>query len=229
MNYPIAETFISVQGEGYWTGTPMFFIRLAGCNVGEYGASGATTSEKADFPLWEQKKHSICETISGQRFLCDTDYHKNDVVAAESLVEQAQEHRVQHVCLTGGEPFLHDLVPLVTLLGREGIMVHIETSGTKPIKQYGWITCCPKAGFIADDTNMSIIDEYKYLIGPAATLPEIEDFHHKYVKKWQYFYLQPINGVHDIWRTNLEKCLTFLQARPDWRLSAQLHKYLEVR
>jgi 7-carboxy-7-deazaguanine synthase len=32
--YPIAETFYSVQGEGYWTGTPAFFIRLAGCSVG---------------------------------------------------------------------------------------------------------------------------------------------------------------------------------------------------
>jgi 7-carboxy-7-deazaguanine synthase len=32
--YPVSETFYSLQGEGYWTGTPAFFIRLAGCSVG---------------------------------------------------------------------------------------------------------------------------------------------------------------------------------------------------
>lgn len=33
MLYEIAETFYSLQGEGDWTGTPMSFIRLAGCNL----------------------------------------------------------------------------------------------------------------------------------------------------------------------------------------------------
>jgi organic radical activating enzyme len=33
VEYHISDTFYSIQGEGVWTGTPMFFIRLAGCNV----------------------------------------------------------------------------------------------------------------------------------------------------------------------------------------------------
>ena len=33
-SHPIVETFHSVQGEGFWTGTNAFFIRLAGCDVG---------------------------------------------------------------------------------------------------------------------------------------------------------------------------------------------------
>ena len=32
---PIHETFQkTIQGEGYWAGTPVDFIRLAGCSVG---------------------------------------------------------------------------------------------------------------------------------------------------------------------------------------------------
>lgn len=33
MKYKIAEVFYSIKGEGYWTGTPMAFIRLSGCNL----------------------------------------------------------------------------------------------------------------------------------------------------------------------------------------------------
>ena len=29
----INEIFYSIQGEGYWTGTPMIFIRFSGCNL----------------------------------------------------------------------------------------------------------------------------------------------------------------------------------------------------
>ena len=35
MNYRLAEIFTSVQGEGGFTGAPMTFIRMAGCNVGK--------------------------------------------------------------------------------------------------------------------------------------------------------------------------------------------------
>jgi len=30
---PIAETFISIQGEGRWSGQKSVFLRLSGCNL----------------------------------------------------------------------------------------------------------------------------------------------------------------------------------------------------
>ena len=32
--YPVMESFATVQGEGAHTGTPSWFIRLGGCDVG---------------------------------------------------------------------------------------------------------------------------------------------------------------------------------------------------
>ena len=33
MKYKITEIFYSIQGEGFWVGTPCIFIRLSGCNL----------------------------------------------------------------------------------------------------------------------------------------------------------------------------------------------------
>jgi 7-carboxy-7-deazaguanine synthase len=250
MQYQIAEIFHSVQGEGRWTGTPMMFVRLAGCNVGRYAedkfggfpVGWTPTIRNEDFHLFQEKKSSICETFDGQKFLCDTDYHSYQKMTAEEVAKEL--HKEDHVCITGGEPFLHNLVPLMSAIykGAEedgGVgCFHIETSGTLPIKLQGdplptdtWITCCPKhvEGQPLWSGIWETADEWKVLVGP------------QFEEKWLWHmdehipwpvedrYLQPINGVNDIWKENLDKCLDLLTRWPHWKLSAQLHKYIGAR
>ena len=33
VNLPVMESFYSIQGEGYHSGKPAYFVRLAGCDV----------------------------------------------------------------------------------------------------------------------------------------------------------------------------------------------------
>ncbi len=46
----------------------------------------------------------------------------------------------RHVVITGGEPCIHDLTPLTTLLEQNGFSCQIETSGTHEVR------CSPNTG-----------------------------------------------------------------------------------
>jgi len=114
---PIVETFHSVQGEGLWTGTSAFFIRLAGCDVG---------------CPW-------CDT----KISWSTRSHVQ--VAITDLVHQAQLAQPFMVVITGGEPLMHDLSPLTQTLKQAGLRLHLETSGAHPFSgQFDWISLSPK-------------------------------------------------------------------------------------
>src|SRR5512146_688808 len=93
MFYPVAEIFHSIQGEGVFTGTPMLFVRLAGCNVGVASSQG-----------------SVCRTFTGAEFPCDTDYKMTKRASEQEIIQECHE---EHICITGGEPFIHDLSDLI--------------------------------------------------------------------------------------------------------------------
>lgn len=235
VTYPVAEIFRSVQGEGMWTGTPMVFVRLAGCPVGRYTDSDVGHSVRSnDLPLLQTREHSICTAFEGTSFLCDTNYHTTAKMALLEIMEQIPP-RYEHVCITGGEPFIHNLLPLVREIGRRrDRYVHIETSGTLPIQINSvgwvniWVTCSPKAGF--DFDNLNYIDEWKFLVGPHTNMEEILSFVDRIGDDAQEnLFLQPINGVHETDEEAVKRVLQLVDQYPAFRLSVQLHKYLGAR
>jgi 7-carboxy-7-deazaguanine synthase len=114
---PVMEHFYTLQGEGRWTGSPAYFIRLAGCDVG---------------CTWCDVKESW-------------NIDDNQWMQVDLLVELAQQSGTEIVVITGGEPAMHDLGPLTSALREIGLRTHIETSGAHPVSgQWDWITLSPK-------------------------------------------------------------------------------------
>lgn len=99
----IAETFVSLQGEGILAGTPSFFIRTSGCNL---RCRWCDTPYTSWLPEGERRE-------------------------VEDLVAEAAGSGVGHVVVTGGEPLLQRSITALTEgLTQQGLHVTIETAGT---------------------------------------------------------------------------------------------------
>lgn len=99
----IAETFVSLQGEGVLTGVPSWFVRLSGCNL---------RCRWCDTPYASWAPEGAGRT-------------------AEDLLAEARASGVAHAVVTGGEPLIFPGVPaLCRALRDAGIHVTIETAGT---------------------------------------------------------------------------------------------------
>jgi organic radical activating enzyme len=116
-SWPVMETFYTIQGEGYYSGRPAYFIRLGGCDVG---------------CVWCDVKESW-----------DAESHPNTTV--EELILGIQENGAQFCVITGGEPAMYDIKHLIDELHRHKIEVAIETSGCYPLNgMVDWYCFSPK-------------------------------------------------------------------------------------
>src|SRR5580765_3107504 len=173
---PIAETFHSIQGEGTWVGTPMHFIRLAGCPVGKKASAELRSS--GDFnvlaPEWQRFGYdnpnvSACKTWDGRAFVCDTDFSCHTYKTVDELIGETWE---KHICLTGGEPLIHQKSLIEQGFFQQAfakrIQVHIETSGTVELDHRLihdnrlWIAVAPKWNFLS--SMIRLASEIKFLV-----------------------------------------------------------------
>lgn len=131
------ETFYSLQGEGYHTGKPAFFIRIGGCDVGCY---------------WCDIKESW-----------NADWHP--IVTVSSVIKSALKVKAQVAVITGGEPLLYNLSPLTETLKKNHISTHIETSGTEELLGlFDWICLSPKKQNPPKETYYKLANELKVII-----------------------------------------------------------------
>ena len=115
----VIEVFASVQGEGMRQGEPTVFVRLAGCD----------------------RRCSFCDTKyawEGGR-----DWPLSRILDRVRTIRLS--HPARWVCLTGGEPYMQDVRPLVRGLREDGCRVQVETNGTRYYPTAAdWLTVSPK-------------------------------------------------------------------------------------
>lgn len=142
---------------------------------------------------------------------CDTQHEDGQIMTDEDIVEKAKLFESRHVVLTGGEPSLWIDHDFVDLLHQNGFYVQIETNGTTPLPEnIDWVTFSPKKNW-----KLTKCNELK-VVYQGQDLAEWKDF------DCEYKYLQPCSCQ------NTGEVVEYIKKHPEWRLSTQLHKLINI-
>lgn len=206
------EVFCSIQGESSDSGLPCVFVRLFGCPV------GCSYCDQPQTP--EQRKR----------------------VSVENLVNKVRKFKgVKNVCITGGEPLIHDeAIPLTWELMHLGYKVSIETSGCVPIEKFSYRRSfkyvmdikCPSSGVSEKNVfdnllNLQFNDEVKFVIADRKDY----DFMKKVLKKYPTqasILVSPMFDKDNKAVIGNDLVNWILEDKLDVRVQIQLHKILGV-
>ena len=160
---------------------------------------------------------------------CDTRHEEGTMMSLPEIVEQVMQYpKAPLIVLTGGEPSLwidEDFV--MGLKQMTGKRIAIETNGTRPLPHgIDWVTLSPKTG-LGNSGDLPVVltrcDELKVVyLGQDLTQYDSITADHRY--------LQPcwVSNESDRKRNMLTTVQAVLD-HPEWRLSLQTHRILNIR
>jgi 7-carboxy-7-deazaguanine synthase len=153
----------------------------------------------------------------------DKDLHP--LQSIEQLVEGAKKHPARLAVITGGEPAMHNLEKLTGALHREGFSTNIETSGSHPLTgAWDWICLSPKKFKPPLPDILIRASELKIIIFNTSDFVWAEKYA-SMVSPGCKLYLQP---EWDKAAVVTPFIIDYIKKNPQWELSLQIHKYINV-
>jgi organic radical activating enzyme len=200
--YPVMEHFYTIQGEGYHQGKAAYFIRLAGCDV------GCVWCDVKD--SWDASKHPS--------------YSVETIIEMVTTGTTANPSQVIAV-VTGGEPLLHQLDALTIALHEKGFNTNIETSGSSPLSgNWDWICLSPKKFKEPLPEVVKVAQELKIVVFNKSDFEWAEKYAAE-VSPNCLLFLQP---EWDKAAIVTPMIIEYIKAHPQWQISLQVHKYINV-
>jgi 7-carboxy-7-deazaguanine synthase len=211
VTYPLAPdgVYWTIQGEGTLTGTPMAFIRLAGCSVGCAECdTNYSLADTVDLPTLHQRVLEVTPaSFRPQRFSAEDG---------------------PWVWITGGEPTDHDLLPLIDLLATTH-RIALCTSGTHDsVRGCGPIIDHPGVRWVSVSPHQVLkgLHGHEVKLVPGLGALYWEDLNDiDWVRHFAHKWVQPLAGS----REELQHAITWVQEHPGWKLSTQAHKTWAIK
>ena len=197
----VVEIFKSIQGEGANAGRSAVFVRLACCNMSCW---------YCDTNWSESREMSVSEVLEEVNVLSSPDDYPNNLLI-----------------WTGGEPTLQLTDEILESF--RGYYNCIETNGTNPVPgKIEYISCSPKVSPLELKKNFTHVNEFRYPIGVGDTVPDIAQ-----LPMADNYFISPIFLGKEKERflkvnENIEYSIQIIKNNPQWRLSLQLHKLLNI-
>lgn len=196
----VNETFLSLQGEGHFTGTPAFFLRFAGCNL--------------ECPFCDTNHQSYRE-MSEEEIVLEASRHKprHIVVTGGEPALQLTQSLVDKLHEAG---FFIQVETNGTLPLPEGIDWVTASPKSSPIREDLKVDEL-KVLFMGEGTD------------PMKSLPLGEDLEEA-LGAGPRLYLQPLDtGNEEQNRIILRDTIAYVLEHPKWSLSLQTHKMLGIK
>ena len=198
MTLKVNETFYSLQGEGGRAGEPSVFVRLTGCDL-------------------------TCG-------FCDTEFESGKEMELREIDRIIRGHGIcKWIVFTGGEPLLQLTEEILGWFKEKNYKLAIETNGNnrltpKMAAMIDWIVVSPKVANHVIEKNFKdvLVHEYRVVRHKGHTSVSAPDImiHEKYIS--------PIFNGYTPDMENINHCIKLCLHNPEWRLSLQNHKLLNV-
>tara|TARA_B110000003_G_scaffold52273_1_gene51823 strand:- start:4392 stop:5024 length:633 start_codon:yes stop_codon:yes gene_type:complete len=193
---PLMEAFYTIQGEGYHKGSAAYFIRIGGCDVGCHWCDVKES--------WDANLHPPTSIIK----------------ITEEAIKLSKT-----IVITGGEPLMWNMGPLTNLLKKNGIQIHLETSGAYKITgHWDWFCLSPKKNKEPNVSAYEIADELKIIVYNKHDFKFAETQANK-VNDDCKLYLQPEWSKRD---KIMPEIVDYVMKNTKWKVSLQTHKYLNI-
>ncbi|GAB3996396.1 7-carboxy-7-deazaguanine synthase QueE [Spirosoma daeguense] len=195
---PVMEAFYTLQGEGAHTGRAAYFIRLGGCDVGCH---------------WCDVKESWDATLHPQLTL-------------DAIVDEALQYPGRMAVITGGEPLMHNLDQLTEKLQAAGFQTNIETSGVcqAVTGSWDWICFSPKKFKKPNPDIFKLADELKVIIYNTSDFAFAESFVPFLRPDCKLFLQTEWSRSNEM----LPRIVDYVKNNPQWQISLQTHKYMDI-
>ena len=214
---PVMESFYTLQGEGFHQGKAAYFIRLGGCDVGCVWCDVKDSWNADVHPKFSVEE--IVSKVNGEWEIVNGNWELG--VENKSLDNSIKPI----IVITGGEPLKHNLDELTKALQENGFETNIETSGSSPVSgNWDWICLSPKKFKAPLPEILPLANELKIVVFNKSDF----DWAEKYaalMSKNCILYLQP---EWDKASSVTPLIVDYIKANPQWRLSLQVHKYINV-
>ena len=199
----VNETFLSLQGEGFFTGTPAFFLRFSGCNL--------------QCPFCDTQHQTFTE-MSEDEIVCEASRHKVRHIVitggepalqlTQSLVDKLHEAGFFIQVETNGTLPLPEGIDWVTCSPKTASL-YFQPEGEYPHEL--------KVLYMGKDTD------------PESTLKSLSIDGTEAGGRLR-LYLQPLDTGDEMHnRIILRDTIAYILQHPKWSLSLQTHKLLGIK
>ncbi|MEO5376979.1 MAG: 7-carboxy-7-deazaguanine synthase QueE [Magnetococcus sp. DMHC-6] len=203
--FPICHIFASIQGEGYWVGRPMAFVRVWGCPL---------SCAWCDEPL--HRDPQAVQYLTAQEILT----HVQRVAPG-----------IPNLLLTGGEPLaVAGLQHLVACFKQAGYWLAMESSGIGGEVPQGldWLTLSPKPHHPPPASILAQAQEIKFIVD-AHPSPTFQAIINQQAQHHPHVWVQPKARGSEIDPHAVARCVEMVLAGAGkLRLSLQVHKWIKI-